>query len=98
MDLSWLRGRAREIIRAGTIPNRPPDRIWGGPGSGADCKICGNPVPRDEPEFELEYFPTGAQSAVAHHMHIQCLEAWESERKLSNPTLSGAPDSGTIGG
>lgn len=36
------------------MPNRRSDRVWGGPGVGAPCTICGRVVSRDEMEFEVE--------------------------------------------
>jgi hypothetical protein len=48
-DEGTLREKAREVFQAGKLPNRRPDRTWGGPGVGADCTICRVPVQRDEP-------------------------------------------------
>ena len=35
---------ARSYPERGT-PSLAPDRTWGGPGVGADCTVCGKPVP-----------------------------------------------------
>ena len=42
-----LRAKAREVIHTGKLPNRRPDRTWGGPGIGAPCRVCGEPVTKD---------------------------------------------------
>ena len=79
-DEATLRGRAREAIEAGRLPQRRPDRIWGGPGGGADCAICGARVTRDEVDFEIEFFRDGRDHGIdRHHVHIRCLAAWETE-------------------
>jgi hypothetical protein len=33
-DERTLREKIREMIQVGTLPNRRPDRMWGGPGGG----------------------------------------------------------------
>jgi hypothetical protein len=38
---STLRKIAREAIQAGRLPSSLPKRMWGGPGVGACCTICG---------------------------------------------------------
>jgi hypothetical protein len=76
-----LREKAREVIKAGTLPNRSPDRTWGGPGVGADCIVCRAPVTRDEVEFEIEFARDGDNPGLdKYHVHIRCFAAWESER------------------
>ena len=81
MTLS-LRKEAREAIRTGKLPDAPPDRMWGGPAGGADCTICGAPVPPDQMEFEIEFAHHGDRAGPdRHHLHVQCFEAWELERR-----------------
>ena len=75
-----LRERVREVIRAGKLPNRRPDRMWGGPSIGADCAICGLPVMPAALEFEIEFARDGAGPGVSkYNVHIRCFTAWESE-------------------
>jgi hypothetical protein len=50
-----LRQRVREAIDAGKLPDRSPVGLWGGPGCGASCAICGERIGIDEVEFELEF-------------------------------------------
>jgi hypothetical protein len=81
MDENWLREKAREVIRAGRLPDRSPDRTWGGPGCGGNCTVCGNPLICDESELELEFFGCREHPCrIIHHLHLQCFDAWELER------------------
>jgi hypothetical protein len=81
-DESTLRQKAREALRTGRLPDRSPERMWGGPGSGADCAICGNSLTREELGFEIEFSGDGEGSrTVNHHVHIRCFAAWEFERR-----------------
>lgn len=74
--------KAHEVIQTGKLPNRPPDRMWGGPGVGADCRICNVPVKRDELEFEIEFARHGNDGTLdTYHVHIRCFAAWERERQ-----------------
>jgi hypothetical protein len=57
-DEALLRAKAREAVRAGKIPSRRPDRTWGGPGVGVRCAICGEPVTKDQLEFQVEFART----------------------------------------
>jgi hypothetical protein len=78
---SALREKAREVLQAGTLPNRRPDRTWGGRGVGADCTICGVRVTPDELEFELEFARNGDRPALdKYHVHIRCFSIWDTER------------------
>ncbi|MDB6089646.1 MAG: hypothetical protein JWN85_2430 [Gammaproteobacteria bacterium] len=77
-DESTLRKKAREAMRAGQLPSRLPSRLWGGPGVGACCTICGRPSERGE--LELEFAPDGDdRDRGNHHVHIHCFAAWELE-------------------
>ncbi len=82
-DERALRERARSMIQAGLLPNRHPDRVWGGPGAGGDCMVCRAPVQRDDNEFEIEFVRDGGEAgADIYHVHIQCFAAWELEANL----------------
>jgi hypothetical protein len=88
-DEAIFRQRAREAIRAQRLPSRPPDRTWGGNGSGEPCPICGDTIKRDELELELEFRPDH-ESAIRHsyHLHLRCFAAWEFERtKVSTKSI-----------
>jgi hypothetical protein len=102
MDEIWLRERAREAIRAGHLPERPPDRTWGGPGSGLPCIVCGQPLIREETELELEFLESGPPGAPrVCHLHVGCFNAWQLECRSNlagRKGLSPEGEGGTIRG
>ena len=76
-----LRAKAREIIRTGKLPNRQPDRTWGGPGVGASCTVCGKAVTKHQLEFEIQFARDGDNPGLdKFHVHARCFAAWEFER------------------
>jgi len=76
-----LREQARAAIKTGRLPSRKQDGSWGGPGTGMECVVCGKPVTKDEPEFELEFAHDGTSPGVdVFHLHVRCFAAWEFER------------------
>ena len=83
-DEPILREKAREAIRSGKLPARRSDRMFGGPGSGHRCALCGKPLPREEMEIELEF--NQRDGLDQYHLHHRCYAAWEFERS------PGAPD------
>ncbi|HEX5421061.1 MAG TPA: hypothetical protein VFY39_13780 [Gammaproteobacteria bacterium] len=88
-DVRSRREQARKAIATGRLPNREPDRTWGGPGVGAECRICGSPVTQDETEFEIEFAQDREKGgADCYHVHVQCFNLWEHERRA--PELTGA--------
>jgi hypothetical protein len=81
-DESTLREKARNVIHAGTLPNRRPDRTWGGPGAGVDCTICGMPVKHDDVELEIEFDRDDDDpDPGTYRVHTPCFAIWESERR-----------------
>lgn len=86
-----LRQKARKAIRDRKMPRRYPERLWGGPGTGARCTICDEPVGTDDIEFELE-FPTGddRRGDGNPRVHTRCFSEWESAcRDLEEPRATG---------
>ncbi len=80
-DEAVLRQQARQAIQTGELPNRPPDRTWGGPGVGAPCSVCNDPVTHDQLEFEIQFAHDGATPGLdKFHVHMRCFAAWEMER------------------
>ncbi len=76
-----LRQQARTAIQSGKMPSQRPDRTWGGPGVGARCVICEQPVSRDELEFEVQFAHDGDNPGLdKFHLHLRCFAAWEFER------------------
>ena len=74
---SSLRAQARKLMRARKLPNRLPDRMWGGPGVGSPCTVCGAPVKQDETELEVEW--SDGASTSNHQLHVCCFAALELE-------------------
>lgn len=86
-----LRHKAREALRSGRLPSGKPESVWGGPGSGVTCAVCGQHVGGNQLGFELE-FARGGESFI-RHVHIPCFAAWEFECQSE---LQGFGDDGTI--
>jgi hypothetical protein len=81
-DERLLRTKAREAVERGKIPRRRPDRTWGGPGVGATCSICDEPVTSAQLEFEIQFSRDGDNPGLdKYHVHIRCFAAWEFERR-----------------
>ncbi|MGH7305384.1 MAG: hypothetical protein ACRELZ_19035 [Candidatus Rokuibacteriota bacterium] len=77
--------RASQGVPAVRLPNRRPDRMWGGPGAGADCAICGKPAKSDAVEFEIEFVRDGTDSGLdKYHVHIHCFAKWERTLELAD--------------
>jgi len=74
-----LREKAREAIQSGKLPAMKPSRTWGGPGSGTECSVCGEPVKPDQMELEIEYCNGGTPDLDHYHLHVRCFAAWECE-------------------
>ena len=74
-----LREKAREVIQSGKLPAMKPSRTWGGPGSGTECSVCGEPVKPDQMELEIEYCNGGTRDLDHYHLHVRCFAAWECE-------------------
>jgi hypothetical protein len=91
-DESALRQKVRDAIQAGKLPRSQPERTWGGRGCGASCTICGEPVKREDIEFELE-FASGDEDPEPrnHHVHLQCFTAWEFESGAFEPSRRASP-------
>ena len=80
-DEKILRAKAREVVRAGKLPSRRPDRTWSGPGIDNSCTICGARIQQAQVEFEIQFAPDGAAPGVERfHLHLRCFAAWEFER------------------
>jgi len=81
MDEAALRELVRRVIRRQEIPNRRPDRTWGGPGTGISCAICDAPVRKEETELEIEFAFDGDKPGFAvYHVHGPCFAMWELEQ------------------
>jgi len=78
-----LRTLARHGLRSGTLPRGEPDHLWDGPGLGATCAVCTQPVRGDEVGYELQFAHHGdgrIPGRDRYHLHPECFAAWEMER------------------
>jgi hypothetical protein len=71
-----LRERACQAIRAGSLPNRLPDKVWGGPASAAACMVCGEPLGGGV-EYELVFAGDAHRAEHSCCVHPPCLQAFE---------------------
>jgi hypothetical protein len=46
-----LRLIARELMANGQLPQKAPSKMWGGPGTGRVCALCGKPIQPGEVEL-----------------------------------------------
>ncbi len=80
-DEPYLREKARKAVLDGKLPARQPDRIWGGPGVGAECAVCEKPVTKAELELEVQFAHDGSSPGLdKFHIHVRCFAMWEVER------------------
>ena len=87
-DEPVLREQAREAIRSGKLPSRRSDRMFGAPGSGRPCVVCGKRLTRAEMAVELQFNRRdGTPGFDQYHFHHRCYVAWEFER--ANGTARG---------
>lgn len=96
-----LRRSAREALRAGKLPNRRPDRMWGGHGNGEEaCTLCGKVLGPEDVSLDLEYGdPLDRTAVLTHAVHLQCFSAWDDERRRPGPSQAQQPASnGSIHG
>ena len=86
IDEQVLREMVRIVIKNEKLPNRRPDRTWGGPGVGAACTVCELPVTREQLEFEIQFARDGNDPGLdKYHVHTRCFAVWELERVNGNP-------------
>ena len=93
-DDPLLREKAREAIRAGTLPSRRPDGTLGGSGFGGACALCGELLRRDQLELAAVFESRDAAPAPrnSYHFHPLCYLVWEAERTQGG-TVSSSPPS-----
>jgi hypothetical protein len=86
-DDGVLSQKARDAMRRGVLPRRSPDRMWGGPGSGARCAVCSQPITPDEVGYEVEFHDRSGQPERTESMHVVCFAAWDRERDAAAPDI-----------
>jgi hypothetical protein len=84
------------MVLAGRLPDRAPERVWGGKGCGAACAVCGVRLTLEEAELELEFAPLGERGTQAYNLHPRCFAIWDSVRReleseRSASTVAGLP-------
>lgn len=90
-----LKVLAKRAVDQNLMPNRQPDRSWGGLGDGAACHICRSAIDKDQLELEIEFVD---ESAVrTFRVHVQCYTAWNLQRvqaERSKQRTADAPNDG----
>lgn len=70
-----LRRRAREEIEKGALPQHSITLVWGGPGSGEPCAVCGELIRTSQVEYEM----TDPGGGAALRFHLACHWVWQLE-------------------
>ena len=71
-DDAVVRHAARQAIQARKLPDRLPERTWGGPGTGNRCTICESAVGAEELELELEFRDDDGPVLRTYTVHARC--------------------------
>lgn len=78
--------KSLEPLQTGKVPDRRPDRLWGGRGNGKDyCQICGQRLETEDIAFDLEYRGEAGQTAC-YSVHLRCFNEWDLERQARDRT------------
>ena len=77
-----IRPLARKVLHERLMPPHDPEYTWAGAGAGLPCTICGDPITRDQVEYELHFRRHAAAipRLTGFHLHLRCFAAWEMER------------------
>jgi hypothetical protein len=94
-DDGIVRQGVREAIGQRRLPARPPDRTWGGMGTGGPCAIRGASVKADEAELELEFSGNPHATAETYRVHARCFAIREVER-LRQMNAGSVPTGGSL--
>lgn len=79
LDRCAIRARVRELLERNALPRGAQTGMWGGPGLGERCCVCGLPIRADELEVEVRFEGEGAP--IQLRLHQFCHAAWEMERQ-----------------
>lgn len=63
--------QAREYIASGRLPSAVPKSLGAGPGTGATCSLCGQPIEPNQVEYELKADRAGFR------FHMRCHAIWQ---------------------
>ena len=78
MEREETRRRILERLRSGALPRQRQARMWGGPGADLPCAGCGETIPRNDLEIELQFLTANGFSG--RRFHTFCFAIWELER------------------
>jgi len=88
MDENFLRDKVREAMQARKLPNRFPDRLFGGGPTGGRCAFCEEST-HGGMEVELVFTDNGQRGQTTYYAHPRCFSIFVGEiQVLSGPTLS----------
>jgi hypothetical protein len=79
IDDSFLQAKAREAMRAGFLPMRSPNDLWGGPATGAPCAVCGASTASGQVELELEFTSDSDARRTTYRLHPRCFSIFKLE-------------------
>ena len=71
--------RVFKNISQGALPLQPPDRIYGGYGSGQQCDGCEDPVLPHQVEYELHV------GEARYRLHLVCFDLLVAVRRGQEP-------------
>lgn len=78
-DDTTLRQLAYQMVRAGTLPPRRPDRVWGGAAfGGSRCLLCGTDVEYGGIALEVEFRGDAEDELTRAHLHSRCFLALDA--------------------
>jgi hypothetical protein len=76
LDGPALRELIKQKLDDGTLPLTRPENLYAGPGSGARCTGCGEPIYPMQIEYEFDY--EGERQTL--RLHLECAGLWEALR------------------
>ena len=88
-----LHQKARDLIQAGALPNRQPDRTWGQLNLDGQhqCALCELTLQPGDAVLEAEF--TGWDGKYPPYLHLPCFVAFESELRALQAEGSIVPQS-----
>ena len=77
------RERTVDILRRGGLAAPSTGKTWVGRGSGQACSGCGDMIPAEESEYELEFV-----DGLTFRFHVECWKAWSGFDRGSFATMT----------
>ena len=90
---------SRPVSGPAELPDRDPDRMWGGPSPGGRCAVCRSTLRRGELEIEIEFRRNGDfAEADRYRVHVGCFSVWQAARSggAQAERLTGHPGGGIM--